>query len=116
MSPRSESGEEPQPRWRRRARRRRPRFQPLTCCFFLPCRYWTSEAERAGKSPFQVCLCLAPCQPLRCFNSRPRLTATSFPPLPQDPLAIIGILAILGPFLILGVAIATGLVDLTAGR
>ena len=33
----------------------------------------------------------------------------------QDPLAIIGIVSILLPFIILGIAIATGVVDVTAG-
>ncbi|PSC68056.1 hypothetical protein C2E20_8345 [Micractinium conductrix] len=51
-----------------------------------PEEYWTSEAERAGKSPF------------------------------QDPLAQIGILAILFPFIFLALAIAFGWVDLNAGR
>jgi hypothetical protein len=35
---------------------------------------------------------------------------------PQDPLAQIGILAILSPFVILGLAIAFGVVDLNGGR
>lgn len=47
-----------------------------------PEEYWTSEAERKGVSPW------------------------------KDPLALIGIAAIFLPFVILGVAIATGLVDL----
>jgi hypothetical protein len=34
----------------------------------------------------------------------------------SDPAAIIGILAIFFPFVILGIAIATGYVDVTAGR
>lgn len=33
----------------------------------------------------------------------------------QDPLAIIGIVSILLPFIILGIAIATGVVDTSAG-
>ena len=36
--------------------------------------------------------------------------------LTQDPLAIIGLLAIFFPFVVLGVAIGTGYVDLNAGR
>ena len=34
----------------------------------------------------------------------------------QDPLAIIGVLAILLPFVILGVCIATGVIDVNAGK
>jgi hypothetical protein len=34
----------------------------------------------------------------------------------QDPLAIIGIVSILLPFIILGIAIATGIVDVNAGH
>lgn len=34
----------------------------------------------------------------------------------QDPLAIIGILSILFPFVLLGIAIATGLIDLSVYR
>jgi hypothetical protein len=34
----------------------------------------------------------------------------------QDPLAIIGLLAIFLPFIILGIAIGTGVVDTTGGR
>jgi hypothetical protein len=34
----------------------------------------------------------------------------------QDPLAIIGLLGILLPFIILGVAIATGVIDVNAGK
>ena len=49
-------------------------------------RYWQSKIERSGKSPL------------------------------SDPAAIIGILAIFFPFVILGIAIATGYVDVTAGR
>ncbi len=33
----------------------------------------------------------------------------------QDPLAIIGIVSILLPFIILGIAIGTGVVDVSAG-
>ena len=33
----------------------------------------------------------------------------------QDPLAIIGLVSILLPFIILGIAIATGVVDTSAG-
>jgi len=47
-----------------------------------PEEYWISKAEREGKSPM------------------------------QDPLAYIGLLAIFVPFIILGIAIATGYVDL----
>lgn len=36
--------------------------------------------------------------------------------LTQDPLAVIGLLAIFFPFVVLGVAIGTGYVDLNAGR
>ena len=51
-----------------------------------PPRYWQSKLEKSGKSPL------------------------------QDPAAIIGIVAIFFPFVILGIAIATGVVDLEAGR
>jgi hypothetical protein len=34
----------------------------------------------------------------------------------QDPLALMGIVAILFPFIFLGIAIAFGLVDLSGGR
>lgn len=34
----------------------------------------------------------------------------------QDPLAIIGIVSIFLPFIILAIAIATGVVDVNAGR
>jgi len=34
----------------------------------------------------------------------------------QDPLAIMGIVGLLSPFLILGIAIATGVVDINKGR
>ncbi len=37
-------------------------------------------------------------------------------PAVQDPLAIIGLLAIFLPFLILGVAIGTGVIDVNAGK
>jgi hypothetical protein len=39
----------------------------------------------------------------------------SFPVL-QDPLAIMGIVGLLSPFVILGIAIATGVVDVNKGR
>ena len=51
-----------------------------------PEQYWQSKIERSGKSPL------------------------------SDPAAIIGILAIFTPFVILGIAIATGYVDVSAGR
>ena len=51
-----------------------------------PEEYWQSKIERSGKSPL------------------------------SDPAAIIGILAIFFPFVILGIAIATGYVDVSAGR
>ncbi|KAK9816461.1 hypothetical protein WJX72_000590 [[Myrmecia] bisecta] len=51
-----------------------------------PEEYWQTAAERKGENPI------------------------------KDPLAIIGLLAILSPFLILGVAIGTGYVDLNAGK
>jgi hypothetical protein len=51
-----------------------------------PEQYWQSKIERSGKSPL------------------------------SDPAAIIGILAIFTPFVILGIAIATGVVDVSAGR
>lgn len=34
----------------------------------------------------------------------------------QDPLALIGILGLLLPFIILGIAISTGVVDVNAGK
>jgi len=34
----------------------------------------------------------------------------------QDPLAIIGIISILLPFIILGICIATGVIDVNAGK
>lgn len=51
-----------------------------------PDQYWQSKIERSGKSPL------------------------------SDPAAIVGILAIFFPFVILGIAIATGYVDVSAGR
>lgn len=51
-----------------------------------PEEYWTSAAERKGQNPF------------------------------KDPLAQIGILSILFPFLLLGVFIALGVVDVSGGR
>ena len=42
-------------------------------------------------------------------------TVTEIPCM-QDPLAIIGIVSILLPFIILGIAIATGVIDVNAGR
>lgn len=51
-----------------------------------PSRYWSSKMEREGKSPF------------------------------SDPLAQIGILAILFPFFFLLVAILFGWVDVNGGR
>lgn len=51
-----------------------------------PDEYWSSKGEREGESPM------------------------------KDPLAYIGLLAILFPFLFLGVAIALGWVDLAGGR
>lgn len=48
-----------------------------------PDQYWTSEGERTGANPM------------------------------KDPLAIIGLIAIFAPFVILAIAAATGLVDLT---
>lgn len=48
-----------------------------------PDQYWTSEGERKGANPM------------------------------KDPLAIIGLIAIFAPFVILAIAAATGLVDLT---
>ena len=64
-------------------------FFPVPYSFFYHLsqnRYWQSKIERSGKSPL------------------------------SDPAAIIGILAIFFPFVILGIAIATGYVDVTAGR
>ncbi|PRW33955.1 hypothetical protein C2E21_7483 [Chlorella sorokiniana] len=51
-----------------------------------PEEYWSSKGEREGKNPL------------------------------SDPLAQIGILAILFPFIFLAIAIAFGLVDLSGGR
>ncbi len=51
-----------------------------------PRRYWKSEGERAGKSPM------------------------------QDPLAIIGVVAIFFPFVLLGICAAFGLIDFSGGR
>ncbi len=54
--------------------------------FVMLIRYWKSAAEKRGDSPW------------------------------KDPLAIIGIVSIFLPFLILLIAIATGLVDVNGGR
>ncbi|GAX85638.1 hypothetical protein CEUSTIGMA_g13053.t1 [Chlamydomonas eustigma] len=51
-----------------------------------PEQYWSSPSEKKGANPF------------------------------KDPLAIIGILSILFPFVLLGVAISTGLVDVSVYR
>ncbi|KAK9845243.1 hypothetical protein WJX81_000968 [Elliptochloris bilobata] len=51
-----------------------------------PEEFWQTKAEREGKSAW------------------------------KDPLAIIGLLAIFFPFVVLGVAIGTGYVDINAGR
>ncbi|GFR52267.1 hypothetical protein Agub_g14802 [Astrephomene gubernaculifera] len=51
-----------------------------------PEEYWSSKGERAGANPL------------------------------QDPLAMIGILAIFFPFIFLGIAIASGYVDLSVYR
>jgi hypothetical protein len=59
---------------------------PFATALSFFCRYWTSEAERKGVSPW------------------------------KDPLALIGIAAIFLPFIILGVAIGTGFVDVAGGR
>jgi hypothetical protein len=55
----------------------------------------------------------------RCIHTRSltRLVCrTSHVHQPQDPLAIIGVTAILFPFVLLGIAVATGLVDLSVYR
>ena len=36
--------------------------------------------------------------------------------LPQDPLAIMGLLGLFVPFVILGIAIATGVIDISKGK
>ncbi|KAK9901542.1 hypothetical protein WJX75_001376 [Coccomyxa subellipsoidea] len=51
-----------------------------------PDQYWQTASERKGENPL------------------------------KDPLAIIGIVSILLPFIILGIAIATGIVDVNAGH
>lgn len=53
---------------------------------FGGCSYWQSEAEKRGDSPF------------------------------KDPLAIIGIVAILFPFIFVLIAIAFGVIDVNGGR
>ena len=44
-----------------------------------------------------------------------RSSDTVAPCVMQDPLAIIGLAGILLPFIILGIAIATGVIDTSAG-
>lgn len=53
---------------------------------YYGCSYWQSEAEKRGDSPF------------------------------KDPLAIIGIIAILFPFIFVLIAIAFGVIDVNGGR
>ena len=90
-----------------------------------PSRFWQSAAEAKGESPFKVrlplwvtnCCCTsALCGPP--WNSVFHLLivmlhAERFTWGAQDPLAIIGIVSILFPFLILGIAIASGYLDLS---
>ena len=41
---------------------------------------------------------------------------SAFLPILQDPLAIMGLLGLIVPFVILGIAIATGVVDIGKGK
>jgi len=95
------------------------------------CRFWQTAAEAKGESPFKVCSAAAPplMRPAATLVSRiimhgvmcetgavlGMLQRKHRAPvrLAQDPLAIIGIVSILFPFLILGIAIASGYLDLS---
>jgi uncharacterized protein (DUF2062 family) len=72
-----------------------------------------SESEREGKNPFKASLDTKLL--IKCVEKRVRAFTFTSHSL-QDPLAIIGIAAIFLPFVLLGIAIALGLVDVNGGR
>ena len=92
-------------------------------------RYWSSKSERKGANPLSVRVCCRrPALSGRCTSAahqqRAWLHTSAIADAPavcvaallQDPLAIIGLTAIFLPFVLLLVAIATGLVDVSVYR